>query len=260
MFTGGGNFGDLWTIEQQLREQVLSDFPDRRIVQLPQSLWFDDPAAEARAAAAWRRCSAATLMVRDDRSARLAEDRFGGAVLCPDMAFGLGRLTPGGAADVDVVWVARADAESAGAGLPELDQRVRRFDWLGSSGDLPGLPAGRQAMFDWNRRRSDAMWARGAIGRRERLVEWTYLPLARARVRWGIRLLSRGRVVVSDRLHTHILAMLAGIPHVALDTRQGKVGDFLRTWGIDDDGHRAASPDEALELALRLAGDLRARS
>ena len=34
---GGGNFGDLWPRHQAFRERLLETFPDRLIVQLPQS-------------------------------------------------------------------------------------------------------------------------------------------------------------------------------------------------------------------------------
>ena len=44
---GGGNLGDVWPRHQRLREQVLADFPGVPVVQLPQSIHFDDPAEAA---------------------------------------------------------------------------------------------------------------------------------------------------------------------------------------------------------------------
>src|SRR5262249_21995845 len=43
LLNGGGNLGDLWPREQVLRERIFQDFPDTPIVQLPQSMHFDEP-------------------------------------------------------------------------------------------------------------------------------------------------------------------------------------------------------------------------
>ncbi len=42
IFMGGGNFGDLWIRHQLFREKVLADFPNNQIIQLPQSVCFND--------------------------------------------------------------------------------------------------------------------------------------------------------------------------------------------------------------------------
>ncbi|MEG8022012.1 polysaccharide pyruvyl transferase family protein [Sphingomonas aerolata] len=57
-----------------------------------------------------------------------------------------------------------------------------------------------------------------------------YERLARARVARGLTLLSRGRQIVTDRLHAHILALLLGIPHVALDNEYGKLSAYIAAW------------------------------
>ena len=38
---GGGNFGDLWAAHQEFRERVLERFPDRQIIQFPQSIHYN---------------------------------------------------------------------------------------------------------------------------------------------------------------------------------------------------------------------------
>jgi pyruvyl transferase EpsO len=60
-------------------------------------------------------------------------------------------------------------------------------------------------------------------------------------------------VVVTDRLHGHILALLLGIPHVVLDNSYGKLHHFIRTWTHASPLVRmAAAPDEATALAREL--------
>jgi pyruvyl transferase EpsO len=74
--------------------------------------------------------------------------------------------------------------------------------------------------------------------------------LARARVARGLRTLSEGRVVVTDRLHGHILSLLLGTPHVLLDSAQGKLRGFYETWTRGSELVQwADSVDEAANLA-----------
>jgi pyruvyl transferase EpsO len=77
-----------------------------------------------------------------------------------------------------------------------------------------------------------------------------YDAAAGARVARGCRLLSSGRVVITDRLHAHLLCLLLGIPHGVLDNTYGKLARFLDTWtGEAALVRRFASPDEAHDWA-----------
>ena len=40
LLSGGGNFGDLYESHQEIREDVIANFPANRIIQLPQSISF----------------------------------------------------------------------------------------------------------------------------------------------------------------------------------------------------------------------------
>ena len=54
--------------------------------------------------------------------------------------------------------------------------------------------------------------------------------MAAERVARGCRLLSRGRRVITDRLHGHILCLLLGLPHTLLPEKHGKIRNFYETW------------------------------
>jgi pyruvyl transferase EpsO len=97
------------------------------------------------------------------------------------------------------------------------------------------------------RRRGLARWSRPLLRR-------TYSPLARQRLARGLRILSAGEVVITDRLHGHILSLMLGIPHVILDNSYGKLSSFHEAWtATADDVHFAASPADALRLAACMA-------
>ena len=88
----------------------------------------------------------------------------------------------------------------------------------------------------------------GRIGRLA-LRAASYDTAARARVLRGCRLLSSGRVVITDRLHAHLLSLLLGIPHAVLDNSYGKVGAYMDAWTSGSPlVRRAASWAEAAAL------------
>ena len=48
--------------------------------------------------------------------------------------------------------------------------------------------------------------------------------------------LQRGRVVVTNLLHGHILSLLCGIPHVVIDPVNHKITSYMKSWtgGIEN--------------------------
>ena len=69
----------------------------------------------------------------------------------------------------------------------------------------------------------------------------------------GMMFLQRGRVVITDRLHGHILSVLCGIPHVVLDPVNKKITSYMQSWtGGIDNILVAHSPEEAMNKAIEL--------
>ena len=84
--------------------------------------------------------------------------------------------------------------------------------------------------------------ARRAV-RQRRLAEW--------RLQRGLAMLATGELVVTDRLHAHILSLLLDIPHVLLDNSYGKVAGFADQWTRDYSGlMHATTRAEAFDTAL----------
>ncbi len=229
LLNGGGNFGDLYAGQQGLREHLLEHCKDRRLVQLPQSIWFRQPENRER----MRRLCAAhpdfTLIVRERQSHEIASRWFEvPTLLSPDMAFALGPLDrPAGRAHARF-WLGRQDAERVERAAPPPE--LPASDWLPTAaGD--GMPIATRRILELNRRlveftREDA----GRADRRSRALASTFGPLAQAWVRRGIEIVASAQVIVTDRLHAHIFAILLGVPHVVLDNSYGKVRSTFDTW------------------------------
>ena len=222
---GGGNLGDIWPAYEQFREDIIRDFPNNRIIQLPQSIYFDDAGKAASLRDRIKQHGGVTLMVRDRPSVTRAADLLDvEAVLCPDMAFALGPLTRLREPHCDVMYLKRTDSE-ARADQYIAPSRisgviVESRDWL----DFDGL----EAFLDKADLRYPSIFnsAPGQL----LLRGWVYDRRSKLSLQRGIAILSRGRTVVSDRLHGVILSLLAGLPVVPLDNRTGKIWEFISTW------------------------------
>jgi exopolysaccharide biosynthesis predicted pyruvyltransferase EpsI len=228
---GGGNLGDLYPTHQGLRERVLTDFRGHPIVQLTQSIHFNDPANLERMRRAVAAHGALTIMVRDEHSEAIAREKFEARIeRCPDLAFAVGPIERPHPARMPVLRLARIDREAAEQAAPGHDPLAApTFDWLApptsrrvrarlaaADGLLPLAVGGRRM--------------RGRSILPIRAHKLAYDAYARQNVDRAARLLSNAEVVVTDRLHGHILCTLLGIPHVLVDDKYGKVGNFYACW------------------------------
>lgn len=234
---GGGNFGDIWPHHQHLREAVLRAFPERRIVQLPQTIHFDDPSNLSRARDLIAGHGNILLLVRDRKSLELARTAFDCEVrLCPDMALALEPRIPPVWMVHPLVLLLRSDRERAGrkADTP-LPAGALASDWLHES------PYLRESM-RWLSGLRVAVDGAGPVHDRNHHRERFYAALAAHRVGRGLRLLGAGRSVITDRLHGHLLCLLLGLPHIVFDNRYGKLEGFISTWTAGS-GLVARAPD-----------------
>lgn len=212
---GGGNFGDIWYGHQLFRERVLQQWPDRLIIQLPQSLHFDctDRLEQAKRVIDSHRNF--ILLVRDEPSLDLAQKHFNcRTILCPDMAFSIGPVPSIGTPQFPILAMLRKDKEQIEANNAEVGHAIPCEDWITEAnlpvrlaalgGILRGLPS---------LRKQDVRIAK-------------YKAKALQRFRRGVRQLSRANIVITDRLHVHIISLLMDKRHAVLDNSYGKIGRF----------------------------------
>ena len=256
LLNGGGNLGDRYAGQQGLRERVLAMCRDNPVVQLPQSISFRQETNRDRVAGLIEAHGGVTLLCRDATSEAVARDHLRAARVgfCHDMVLALDPLPRPAPPTTDVVWIARRDPEAV-HGEPPATAGVEVLDWLEPLAGEHPWPDGARRAYDVNawliERMASRTWAADHLWRP---LDATFEPLARAWLARGARLLSRGRVVVADRLHAHVVALLLGIPSVVLDNDHGKVhGVVAASTAASPLTHPAHSVDEALALALDLA-------
>lgn len=203
---GGGNTGDMYDDIQYLRELYLRYFPDTPVISFPQTVEFSDTAygrwAAGRARRRYGKHQRLGLMARDTASLRKARAMFSDSPseLCPDVVLTLDRTQPLRARS-GIVLSLRQDMESALSASERL---------------AVGSVLGRLA----NVRMRDTHVGNVRLSRAAADQELDSI--------WDD--FRSARLVVTDRLHGMIFAVITATPCVVLDSATGKVGGFYSDW------------------------------
>lgn len=240
---GGGNFGHLYPSHQELRNSIFERYGKRKIVLLPQSIHFDTGPLLEETRRVIDKASDVTLLVRDHESEAFANRHFDCRVmLCPDAAFGM--QVPEHLPSADTEWslLLRSDKEAKSTPLHKRIQTLGTpFDWY----DLPQAKASNGQRYRDKIANLGFSYGRSGMAK----LEQCYSALARSRVFVGLARLGKGKAVVSDRLHAHILSSLIGRQQIILDNSYGKISRYQNTWDTQDSGTLVDSV-AGFELAL----------
>ncbi|AGB74903.1 MULTISPECIES: polysaccharide pyruvyl transferase family protein [Rhizobium] len=239
---GGGNFGDIWDAHQDFRERVLERFPNRQVIQFPQSIHYKSQARIEESARVIGRHKHFVLLVRDEESKEFAHKHFDCEVrLCPDMAFSIGPIRPE-APEFPVLAMLRSDLEKVGEANLSAYPDIPKEDWTTESAKRVRISKAIGA--------ATALMALKPAEIRLRKLD----AAAHNRLRRGIRQISRGQAIVTDRLHVHICSILLGRPHAVLDNSYGKIRRFMAAFsGGTDLAYRATSLDDGIAWARHQA-------
>jgi exopolysaccharide biosynthesis predicted pyruvyltransferase EpsI len=253
---GGGSLGDLWHRHDELRRRVVRWARGRKVVVFPQSVALRnrDRKNLRYLEATMREFSEhgnAHVMVRDSESLELLKGYDVHVELCPDMAFFLGPLPSLRSADQEALCVlSRVDSEKLPDSLSGTG-RARLVDWIDPRiSDQALIQIGATFL-------SPPRGWRAQTNAAARVYEWHALR----RVVFGAELVARGKVVVSDRLHANLLALLQGTSSVAVHDAHRKIARVLGTW-LPDELHPPLFDNfrEGIAMGLELAEKAPART
>lgn len=243
---GGGNFGDIWIGCQNFREQVIETFPDRTIIQFPQSIHYSSMERADQTARIIEKHSDFILYVRDAASLEFAQRKFQCEVhLCPDMAFCIGPLAN------------RPTSISVLAMLREDREKARNNDWHWS--EIPKedwITERRHQRYRVKLAKLKGMLMAGASSPSHRQFR-KLDAAAHQRFERGIRQISRAKSIVTDRLHVHICCTLLGLPHAVLDNSYGKISGHMDAFYPEGTEfiYRATTLQDAVDWARAAAGE-----
>ncbi|MGQ0844959.1 MAG: polysaccharide pyruvyl transferase family protein [Sporichthyaceae bacterium] len=249
LIQGGGNLGDRYPLHHRFRELIVETFADRRIVQLPQSVEFAREETLTQAQKVFGAHQDLVLLARDHAAEARCREYFPGAqtVFCPDMALGLGEDLQPRVAQHDVVLLARTDSESTRPrfDFPEWVDLERR-DWQLRG---PWNVAYRGCRLPEDVARVVPIVAPAVVD----AIAAGYAGIAELNRASAYRIVRRGQVLVTDRLHAAVLGRLVGVPTVAIDNSNGKIGDIHRAYlGALGGVRLARNTEQAVAAALEL--------
>ena len=215
---GGGNFGDIYSCHQRLRNDVINTFRDNPIIMMPQSVHFNDPERFKQESAGYKSHKNLKLYVRDQESLKFLRSYLHKhqVFLAPDMAsmlIGRWRWNNSG---LGTLYLRRIDREKS----TDAEDIPASFDW----GDL-FTPFRRKLC--WN----ILKFARFE-GKQHRLLGagWIWRQYIRLIFRDAYRVFTSYQAVDADRLHGVIFALLLGKPVNAGDNMYGKISRYSSAW------------------------------
>jgi exopolysaccharide biosynthesis predicted pyruvyltransferase EpsI len=221
MFHGGGNFGDIWSGDQKLREKVVADFPDYPIRSFPQTYKFKNPKTLARVQEIYGKHPDLQLTVRDTLSYTQLELDFGSKhqiMLAPDAATMLFTVPIPAYPTQEYKFLVQLRGDNEGGQNHNTERKL--FEEL--KNPVPGNNTTSDTAVlqgDWQNCEPSGLARLGHVEQSLKRVE--------AARDW----LNSAQLVLSDRLHVHILSTLWGIDHIVIEEGwYRKVMTYQDTW------------------------------
>ncbi|MGK6353386.1 polysaccharide pyruvyl transferase family protein [Parapedobacter sp. DT-150] len=236
---GGGNFGDLYRESQRFKLSVIGAFRRQRIILLPQTAHYTDPALLERDARTINAHRDLFLCLRDRASFGLlsryvAPEKL---LLLPDMAFCLDFSAHRSTARTGRALILKRTDHELGDRFSPADFLADCAGKIVDIRDWPTYGISREHT-RWMTRldrveRKLSEWMVGMPGL-QGLVDPAFGLRSRGNldryVQQGIAFINRYDNVVTTRLHGFILAALLGKPVRMVDNSYGKNKHFFDTW------------------------------
>lgn len=224
VFQGGGNFGDLYYGPQQIRLKAIKELKNNKIIILPQTIHFESKKIYMDCCDIMSKHGDLHICVRDAMSFELASKMTRNVYLMPDMAHQLWPININSVSKNKLLKLIRKDKES---NLVDCDHN--------SSMDWSDILMGKEKFF-----KDIHMIMRVLhllkIDRPIINIELnTWVWYAQKVISTAYELFSKYEMVITDRLHGHILSCLMSIPNTVIDNSYGKNILYSNEWTCKSD-------------------------
>lgn len=221
---GGGNMGELYPFQENIRLSAVKKLKNAKIVVFPQSIDYSGNTKQyQKARKIYESHKNLTIFTRENYSEDMQKKLFGNCrgYMVPDIVLSYKPEIPEEERK-GIIFCIRQDKEKNA----ESDRTVNAL-----------IQTAEQV--EENIRYIDTFDKKSA-GRYDRQLE-------------GLNSLwiefKKSELVVTDRLHGMIFSVITGTPCIALDNSTGKVGNFYRTW-LEDSGVLFADGEKGLQKAI----------
>lgn len=226
LFHGGGNFGDIYPVHQELREDYVSEFKDNKIIILPQTAYFGDCVKLEKSKKIFKQHNNVIMFARDEKTYELFLEFSEKTYLVPDMAHNLyGKLNVFTGEKKQKLYFLRKDVEVGFMQEKILSNNevMDYFDWddiiLKNDKNFLGIinrivKINEKLNCDFLDKFIFIMW------------NWKITKL----INKFSLFFSSYDVVVTSRLHGHILTCLVDSESKLLDNSYGKNSSYYKIW------------------------------
>ncbi len=228
LLQGGGNFGDLWRRHQEFRQSVIKNYPNNKIIILPQTVFYNDIKVFEKDARIMNSHKNLHICARDKKSLEFLQSSLTcNLYLVPDMAFCIidkllkkYRKKEGNR----VLFLKRKDPEfneyDFNAYITEDSKYIDTCDW-------PTMEQSQKPKEILDK----LLWRKKRLGRIPDIyANRVFRPF---QVRKGIEFVSQYQKIYTTRLHVAILSVLLGKEVVFFDNSYGKNSSFFDSWLAD---------------------------
>lgn len=212
--TGGGWLGDVWIDDDLCMQEIINTFKNNNITILPQTLYFNNlNSYESNellesAKSIYKNSKRLCLLLRDEKSIENAKSYYGNCAkkigLFPDMAL-YKDLKNSSCNKSGFLFCLREDIEKESSGV--IEKEIYRF------AKENNIEVSKTSTIS---KHSVPIWLR-----KNKIVSKS-------------REFSKAKVVVTDRLHGMIFALLSGTKCVAIDNKTHKVFGVYKKWLSDN--------------------------
>ena len=224
---GGGNFGDLYRGAVLARQEIIEQFPENKIIILPQTITYTDVSLLEKDAEVCKRHQNLHICARDKVSFELLQKYFynNHIYLIPDTAYGLfplmKKVTAKSKKNIGL-HLARYDNEKNPL-FSKPDGKFETKDWgdLCAEARLPfvGLKIIKKLL-----KITHILWL-------QRLFIWYQFEVLEPLIKKRIPPIIKGySKVYTEKLHGFILSSMLGVPVEYCDTKYKKISSYLDTW------------------------------
>lgn len=228
VFQGGGNFGDLYEGPQNIRSHCIQKFKENRIVILPQTIHFENIENFKKCCALYRQHKDLHIFVRDAESYKLASQMTDNVYLSPDMAHHLWPYSALQRPGKGVLAFIRTDDESKNKISFPDNQINLQTDWpefllkYKLKVKIIHYLLVVSSRFKFSAKIDQFLMSR-------------WIELAEVICSDAANLFSKYSLIITDRLHGHILACLVSRKNILHDNSYGKNSNYSSSWTVASD-------------------------
>ena len=230
---GGGNFGDIWLSEEEYRRGVISKNLDRKIILMPQTIFFKSKEELNKTIEIYSKCKDMTLIAREEISYKIMKRNFKSnkVILLPDIVLSLrttSKLFHKPQRDY-ALFVVRNDAEKT---IP--DSYIHRAE----------------DVLKYESKIDDFIYSDMHVDSREAMMNSHQFITEHK-----LDQFKRAKIVVTDRLHGMIFAAITNTPCLVFDSMTQKtrgVYELIKQTGIGQGIEMCENDDDISAIINRL--------